>query len=378
MIITSKERIYWALILLASLAFLYLTKAILLPFLAGLAVAYFLDPVADMLEERKVPRGAAAAFVLVGFFLFAAGIALAFVPILQDQFATLSKILPKALAELRPWLNSQIEVLSDRFGLSLGGDIDSILAQAADAGMAHVQSAVSSVVQGGLAFFNIFSLLLITPVVGFYLLRDWDQLVARVDTLLPYQLAPRLRVIASEVNTVLAGFVRGQMLVSLCMSVLYAVGWSLTGLNFGLVLGVLAGILGFIPFVGALFGFLMALVIAVTQWGLDPINLGLVGLVYLIVQTLEGAVLTPRLVGDRVGLHPVWVLFAVFAGGEILGFVGVLIAVPFAAAFAVLVRHAIDDYSKSNKSQLVPAAAAIGSNGQETKQNTVDTEGGAE
>ncbi len=137
---------------------------------------------------------------------------------------------------------------------------------------------------------------------------------------------------------------RGQLLVSTTMGVLYGVGWSLVGLDFGVVLGVLAGVMSFVPFVGALFAAIVAVAIAIGQWGFDPLHVGLVGGVFLVVQTIESAFLTPRLVGERVGLHPVWVLFAVMAGGEVMGFLGVLIAVPVAAAAAVLVRFWIDQY----------------------------------
>ncbi|UTW53888.1 AI-2E family transporter [Kordiimonas sp. SCSIO 12610] len=337
------KKIWWGAALVVILV-IYLTKAVLFPFLAGLAVAYFLDPLADKFEERKVPRSAAAGIVIGFFFLVLLAMVLALVPVLRSQFEAFATVLPKTLASLRPWLNDTIALLSDKFGLNLGGDVDGVLHTFSDQIMARGQKLAGSILQNSLAVFNLMSLLLISPVVAFYFLRDWDLLVDKINGWLPPSHATVIREQVGKVDEVLAGFVRGQMLVCLVMGIMYSIGWSLVGLNFGLVLGVLAGIMAFIPFVGVIFALAIALIIGVGQWGLDFQNLGLVSLVFLVVQVVEGAYLTPRLVGERVGLHPVWVLFAVFAGGEIMGFVGVLIAVPAAAAIAVVVRYMIGQY----------------------------------
>jgi len=334
----------WVGTIVAASLSIYLTRGILLPFMAGLAAAYFLDPVADALENRKVPRGIAAALVIAVFFLVVAGVILALWPILQSQIGSVSETLPKALAGFRPWLNETLSSFSAQFGVSLGQDVDGMLATFSDELLLRIKNSASGVLQGGLALFNIITLILISPVVAFYLLRDWDLLVAKVNSWLPPANAGVVRDQCRKVDEVLAGFVRGQLLVSTSMGVLYGLGWSLVGLDFGVVLGVLAGIMSFVPFVGALFAAAVAVAIAIGQWGFDLSHVGLVAGVFLVVQTIESAFLTPRLVGERVGLHPVWVLFAVMAGGEILGFLGVLVAVPVAAALAVLVRYWIDRY----------------------------------
>jgi len=318
--------------------FVYMTRGILLPFIAGLAVAYFLDPMADILEKRKVPRGIAAALVLVTFFLLIIGVVLAFWPIVKAQISAISETLPQTLANLRPWLDQILADLSKTFGLEGSSDVDGVVANFSEEIFAKVKQAAAGLLKGGLAIFNIMTLLLITPVVAFYLLRDWDLLVAKVDGWLPPDNAALLREQFKKINEVLAGFVRGQMLVSGTMGIMYAVGWQLVGLQFGIILGVLAGIMSFVPFVGALFAALIAIAVGIGQWGFDLTQLGFVALVFLVVQIVEGSFLTPRFVGERVGLHAVWVLFAVFAGGEVMGFLGVLIAVPAAATIAVLVR----------------------------------------
>ena len=363
--------------------FIYLTHEVMLPFLAGLAVAYFLDPLADKLEARKVPRGAAAALVLTLFFLTVTGIILAFWPILQAQLGALATTVPKTLANLRPWLIDTIQSLSTQFGVTLESDLDTMLGSFSEEILAKAQAAAGGVLRSGFALFNILTLMLITPVVAFYLLRDWDLLVAKVDSWLPPAKAPVVRAQMAKVDDVLAGFVRGQLLVSTTMGVLYAIGWTLTGLEFAIVLGVLAGIMSFVPFVGALFAALIAVAVGLGQWGFDLTNIALVASVFVVVQAIEGAFLTPRLVGERVGLHPVWVLFAVFAGGEVMGFVGVLIAVPATAALAVLVRYWIDVYLEHYDIAPEPAPKvempkvdsgdSVGEKGAQSDQGKTDT-----
>lgn len=346
--VITRSHVAWLAAVLVLVMFISLTKAVLLPFLAGLAVAYLLDPAADTLEDWGLSRSAAAAIVLLVFFLSLLLLVLGFWPIIQSQLGTLAATVPDALSKLRPWLNEQLTLLSETYGTLVPADVESLLSSVASDVLQQVKEGATRVLAGSLALFSLVSLLLITPVVAFYLLRDWDRMVARADQLLPHRQASTLRRLLGQIDGVLAGFVRGQLLIAAVMAVLYAVGWSAVGLQNGLLLGLLAGSLGIIPFVGALFGAIVAMIMALTQWGLDPLNLALVAGVYGIVQGLEGVLLTPKLVGDRVKLHPVWVLFAVFAGGEVMGFVGVLIAVPVAAAIAVLVRYGLEQYQATN------------------------------
>ncbi|RMB08598.1 AI-2E family transporter [Eilatimonas milleporae] len=329
-------------------AVLYLTRGILLPFVAGMALSYFLDPLTDRLEARGLARGVAAAFVIGFFSLVFVGILVALAPTILSQFERLIAVLPETLAGLRPWLNETIADLSARFGFSIAAEAESVLGTYGGEILARARDAVLGLLQSGLALFNLLSLMLITPVVAFYLLRDWDHMIARLDSWLPVEQAAAIRQIFRDIDSALSGFVRGQIIVCLCMAVLYGTGWTLIGLNFALILGLVAGVLAFVPFLGALTASVLALTMGVAQWGLDPLKLVLVFLIHVIVQNIEGSFLTPRLVGSRVGLHPVWVLFAVFAGGEVMGLVGVLIAVPLAAAIAVFVRFAVGQYQSVN------------------------------
>lgn len=377
------NRWVWMASVLVFVLFIYLTKGVLLPFIAGLAIAYFLDPVADFLEEKGVPRGAAAALIIALFFVLIFGALLAFWPVLQSQLSALAKTLPDTVSNIKPWLNEIMANIMDNYGVDFGGDVDSMLSNFSGTIIEQAKTAAASALKGGLALFNVLTLILISPVVAFYLLRDWDRIIERLDDWLPSKGGDIVREQAKKIDTVLAGFVRGQLLVSTIMGVMYGVGWALTGLDFAIALGVLAGVMSFVPFVGALFAAIIAVAMAIGQWGIDPVQVGLVAAVFFVVQAVEGAFLTPRLVGERVGLHPVWVLFAVFAGGEVMGFVGVLVAVPATAAIAVLVRYWIDRYldhykdkpkepSTNETSDTAKNISAGGKAGADSSQPTVE------
>lgn len=330
------------------LAFVYATRGVLLPFVAGLAIAYLLDPLADRLEERKFPRWMAAAVILALFFLIATGVILAMLPIIQMQLFALVENLPGYLEGVRPLVDSLLVRINESFDGAVAADAESLIASVAAKGLDRMGSILAGLMSRGAALFNLMTLLLISPVVAFFMLRDWDLIVAKIDSWLPEGQGEVIRMLAGRIDDALAGFVRGQTIVALTMAVLYAIGWSMVGLKYGLVLGLLAGILAYVPFVGALVAMLIAMIVGLGQFGADTGALLQVFGVFVVVQIIEGAVLTPRLIGSHVGLHPVWVLFAIFAGGEIMGFVGVLISLPVAAAAGVMVRHVIDRYLDSS------------------------------
>lgn len=330
------------------IAFIYATKAILLPFVFGFGVAYLLDPLADRLEEWRFPRWLAAALILAAFFIGVMAVLFALAPLLREQISGLLENIPLYIGAIRPMLDDWLSKAGESFGLAMKTDTDSLIAAAADRGISRLGQLFANFITGGLAFFNLLMLLLISPVVAFFLLRDWDLIVAKIDSWVPRENVATVRMIARRVDRALAGFVRGQTVVALIMTVLYAVGWSMVGLDYALVLGMLAGILAYVPFVGALFAALLAMLLAFGQFGGEWVALLMVFGVFVIVQIIEGTFLTPRIIGSKVGLHPVWVLFAIFAGGQLMGLVGILIALPAAAAIGVLVRFAIERYLESD------------------------------
>jgi predicted PurR-regulated permease PerM len=343
---TQQQVRFWSIALLVTVALLFVLRDVLLPFVAGMAIAYFLDPVADRLEEWGAPRWLAATLVLLSFVVVLVLVLILLVPLLQSQIAQLIDTLPQFVT----WLHDRVLPRIERALTRLSPDDMTRLRNAAGQYAGEVVGwlgqVLRGIVTGGIALFDLLTILFITPIVAFYLLRDWDRMMATIDGWLPKQHQETVREQAAEIDRTLAGFVRGQASVCLVLGVFYAVALSAVGLSFGLVVGLMAGLLSFIPYVGSLTGFVTSVGIAFFQfdsWTMVAVVAG----IFLIGQAVEGNVLTPKLVGDRIGLHPVWVMFALLAGGSLFGFLGVLLAVPAAAAIGVLIRFGLGRYLAS-------------------------------
>lgn len=337
---------FWLIGLGLAVLVLWLLSGMLLPFVVGLAVAYLLDPVVDRFERAGAPRWLATSLVLLCFVLLLVLFGLLLVPLIQSQVSHMLEVLPTYATlvkeRLLPALDRLVHRLSpddvERLRTAAGnyaGDVVGWLART-----------ISGVLSSSLALFDVFSVLFITPVVAFYLMRDWDLLVAKVDSWLPREHLPVIREQARAVDTTLSGFVRGQATVCVVLGLFYAIALSAAGLDFGLVIGLVSGLLSFIPYVGTLFGFVASTGLALLQFD-EWWRIALVIGIFVFGQAVEGNVLTPKLVGDKVGLHAVWVIFALLAGGSLFGFVGVLLAVPVAAVIGVLTRFALSHYLES-------------------------------
>lgn len=325
----------------------YLVSPIIFPFVIGFAVAYVLDPAADKLEKIGLSRALATSFITGSFFAVTILILIILYPVIESQIGSLLVQIPHYLERGMHWF---LPLVADSVpGLDNKNliRIRDIATGFSDQALTWLADAFKNLWRGGFALFNFFSLIFITPVVTFYLIRDWDLIINRLDSLLPVDSAPIIREQARNIDDVLSGFVRGQGAVALILGLIFSVGWSLIGLEFGLVLGLIAGALALIPYVGAMIGFGGAFFLALLQYGLDPLNLGLVFIVFAVGQLLDGLFLTPHLVGGRIGLHPVWVIFALMAGGLLFGFVGILISVPLAAVVTVLVKYVTKRYKYS-------------------------------
>ncbi|MGB3900842.1 MAG: AI-2E family transporter [Mesorhizobium sp.] len=338
---------FWLAAAIVLVLFLYLFRDILLPFVAGLALAYFLDPVADRLQRLGLSRIMATVVILIAFIIVLVLAFVILVPVLATQMADFSGKLPDYLTRLQALITSfDPKWLEQRFGVdanSLKEGLNSVLTS----GLGLVTTVFSSLWSSGMALVSVVSLFVVTPVVAFYMLLDWDRMVATVDSWVPRDHVATVRAIATDINTATAGFVRGQGTLCLVLGAMYAVGLTLTGLNFGILIGLFAGLISFIPYVGSLTGLVLAVGVAVVQFWPDWLVVVVVACVFFVGQFIEGNILSPKLVGKSVGLHPVWLMFALFAFGALFGFVGLLIAVPAAAAIAVLVRFAIARYLES-------------------------------
>nr|WP_072245758.1 AI-2E family transporter [Roseibaca calidilacus] len=333
---------YWGLAGLVFIALLWVMGDVLLPFITGMAMAYFLNPVVTKLQNRGVPRTAAVSALMAlafGVVVLAGGL---IIPAVVTQAVQFSETAPDLLTRLQEFLTARfpdIAQLED----TLRNSLSSLGEAIRDRGAALAQGVLRSVsgLVGALVF------LVVTPVVAFYLLLDWERLVRQIDDLLPRQHAPVLRHLAGEIDASIAGFVRGQVTVCFILAAYYATALGLIGLQFGLAIGVTAGLISFIPYIGAIIGGALAIGVGLWQFWGSPLEIGLVLAVFVFGQMLEGNVLVPRIVGDSVRLHPVWLLFAVSAFGALLGFTGMLIAVPLAASIGVLVRFGVAQYMDS-------------------------------
>ena len=338
---------FWLVATALFAGFVYLFSDILLPFVAGMVLAYFLDPVADWLQRRGVSRLMATILILVAFVVIFALSLIILIPVLVTQLADFIGRLRAYLGQLQA-LITQIDPqwLEQRFGIdpdNLRNALSSLLTQSAG----FVTAVMQSIWDSGVALFNIAGLFVVTPVVAFYMLLDWDRMVAKVDGWVPRDHVETVRGIATDINMATAGFVRGQGTLCLVLGIMYAVGLTAVGLNFGILIGLFSGLISFIPYVGSLVGLVLAVGVAIVQFWPEYTWIAAVVVVFSVGQFIEGNILQPRLVGKSVGLHPVWLMFALFAFGALFGFVGLLIAVPAAAAVGVLVRFAIGRYLDS-------------------------------
>jgi predicted PurR-regulated permease PerM len=338
---------FWIGAFVALIFFLYMFSSILLPFAAGMVLAYFLDPVADRLEALFGSRLIAAIIILLAFVVSVVVALIIIVPILATQAADLFAKMPEYVAGLQGLItNVDPEWLKQRFGVdptSLRNALSGLVGQ----GASFVTTVFQSIWSSGLAIVNVAGLVVVTPVVAFYMLLDWDRMIAKVDGWIPRDNVATIRQIASDINASTAGFVRGQGTLCLILGVMYAVGLTVAGLNFGLLIGLFAGLISFIPYVGSLVGLILAVGVALVQFWPDWMMVVAVAVIFFVGQFIEGNILQPKLVGESVGLHPVWLMFALLAFGSLFGFVGLLIAVPAAAAVAVLVRFALTRYLAS-------------------------------
>jgi predicted PurR-regulated permease PerM len=339
--------IFWLAVFLVFAGLLFLLHHVLLPFVVGAALAYLLDPLANRLTKRGMSRLVAALVILAGFVIVFAGAFVLIAPVLANQLSAFIDHVPAYVQRLQaviadpghPWLKSVIGNSAGAGDWSTGVLINKSIA--------YLTDVLPTLLTKGEALLSLFSLLVITPVVAFYLLCDWNRVIKSFDDLIPLQQRETVRSLVGDINKALSGYLHGQLLVCVILGAYYAIGLTLAGLSFGVLIGAVAGFLTFVPYVGSLTALVVSLGVALAQFFPEwtPI-LVVVGIV-LVGQFLEGNVLSPKLVGESVGLHPVWLIFALLACGYLFGFVGLLLAVPLAAAAGVLIRFALGRYRES-------------------------------
>jgi predicted PurR-regulated permease PerM len=338
---------YWAAGLAAFLVFLWLLADMLFPFVAGIVLAYLLDPIADRLETWKLPRSAAAGVITLLMVVLVVVAALLVVPLLQAQLVDFAGRVPGYLEALREQAAALLVLAQERLSdAEMASLREKLKGFAGPDAIGWVGKLLARVWGGGVALLNLLSLLVITPIVLFYLLRDWDRVVEIVDGWLPRRHVETIREQVGAIDDVLSGFIRGQVSVCLILGMFYGLGLTLIGLDFGLIIGFGTGLISFVPYFGMLIGFVVGVGVALAQFGdLQPV--AMVAGLFVVGQFLEGNFITPKLVGGRVGLPPVWIIFALLASGALFGFTGILLAVPVAAVIGVLSRFGIRKYKES-------------------------------
>jgi predicted PurR-regulated permease PerM len=353
-----RQILFWGVLFAALFYVLHVLGSAVTPFAAGIALGYLLDPVVFKLEKLGLNRLGAALIILVVFASAFAVILIVVVPILGSQLIAFAQKLPGYAMRLQALAVEEGNVLIEKYGggwisaLGLGEQLSNAQIQKSVGdfvaqGAQWLVNAMRSLVSGGAAVFDFLSLLVITPIVAFYILIDWDRMIAEIDSWLPVEHREKLRAIAREINQALAGFIRGQSLVCLFLGLWYGIGLTLVGLDFGFLIGFIAGLLSFVPYVGSLVALVLSVGVALVQGWPSLTLLGMALAVVVSGQFLEGYVVSPKLVGESIGLHPVWLMFALLAFGQLFGFVGLVIAVPTAAAAGVIARHLIGLYLAS-------------------------------
>jgi predicted PurR-regulated permease PerM len=338
----------WVGFTLVVIAAIWLFRPILLPFIIGIALAYILNPLVNIVQRARVSRGLATAIVVFGVLGVIIGLFVMITPLIATQMAGLIARLPGYIGDLQSLVRSFAPQLIEWLGPQRAAQLETSLAQFLGSGMELIGSLTGQLAQGGLTFLSTLAVLIVAPVVTFYLLLDWEGMVKGIDDLLPREHRAEISSVLNQIDRSIAGVIRGQGSVILVLCIYYATGLSLTGLNYGLVVGLMTGLLSFVPYLGFLIGLVLSVGLALVQFAPNWWLVVVVFMIYMIGQFIEGNVLYPKLVGQSININPVWLMFALFAFGFLFGFVGFLLAVPLAAIAATLARYAISRYKDSS------------------------------
>jgi predicted PurR-regulated permease PerM len=342
-----KKRLFWIAIFVVFAVIVYSVSGILFPFIAGVMVAYFLDPATDKLVNKGLSRNLATCAILGTFILIVTALLLIVSPLIYEQLKNLAENLPAYFAKINENYGAKAAEILHRFDPEIESKIQTYATEFSGQIFDFTKKILANVLTGGAAIFNLASLILITPIVSFYFLRDWDIMLAKLDDILPRENIATIRMLATKIDNIISAYIRGQLLVCISLGIFYAIALSLAGLNYGFAIGLLTGIFSFIPYVGMVLGTIIGLIVAYFQFGFDYQIVLILG-VFIAGNILEGNFLSPKIVGDKVNLHAVWIIFALLAGGSLMGLTGVILAIPVAAVIGVLVRHFIEVYKQSN------------------------------
>ena len=340
--------IFSAIFLIIALA-IYQTRDVLSPFIFSFIIAYLLNPLANFLSDKiKISRLFASSLIIFLFFAIVVLIGLFLLPVIYGQLLSFIDLLPQYLENFTKDFYPKIVEFAAKFGVALENDIFVLVKQwnLSEHLTSFLQNFATNLLSSTFGLVNILSLIFIMPILVFYLLNDWQLMIAKVKIYLPKKSASEIKSVFLQIDQILSGYLHGQFNVCLILGVIYAVSLTILGLEFGFLIGFLTGFLSFIPYVGMIFGVTIAVIVALFQWGFDSYHLAFVAGVFAFGQFIESNFLTPKLIGRKINLHPIWVIFGLFFFGSLLGFVGILLAVPLSAVFGVLIRMVALKYKK--------------------------------
>ncbi len=341
-----KRFIFWLLIATLAILFLGSISSVMLPFAAGMLIAYLLDPLVDRMEKFGLARGYSTAITSVMFYLIIFGSFAALFPLLYDQLVNLWRLLPDYIVTVKDKYLPMAYGIIDNFSAEQADNARASLKQATDGIFKNLTSFLIGIWSSSMSFVNVMGLIIITPIVSFYLLRDWDVMKSRISSLSPRYAVNDLKYVASECDKVISGYLRGQIYICLILATFYAISLTLAGLQFGLIIGIMTGLMAFIPYIGVFIGMAVGITVALFQFD-ELMRTAIIIAIFAFGQFVEGNFITPKIMSNSIGLHPVWIMFALLAGGALLGFFGILIAVPFAAVIGVVIKYLVEKYKVS-------------------------------
>ncbi|AIL64681.1 pheromone autoinducer 2 transporter [Rickettsiales bacterium Ac37b] len=344
------QYIFWVLFSALVVIFLYATKNTLFPFIIAMVFAYLLDPLVAKLESKSLSRSSSSGIIVAMFFIIIIVVGIIIMPLIYDQFISFIHKIPEYHISMQKKVIPLYSELMEKIDPNLVEKIDGLAQNFSEKLFQYLTRFLNSIWQSGLALINFLFLIFITPIITFYLLRDWPKMLYTIEQLLPNSTKGIIKEQTQEIDFILSGYIRGQMNVCLMMAVFYSTSLSFLGLDFGLVIGAASGLLTLIPFIGPIIGFIASLSLALFQ-SMDSTHILILCIIFIIGPALEGNFITPKLVGERVKLHPAWIIFAVLVSTNLAGFTGMLVAVPTAAIIGVLTRFFIQQYLSSNFSK---------------------------
>jgi len=331
------------------LYFLYIIRSVLPPFIIGAAIAYFTHHLVDKMEAKQASRSLASMLIVILLILIVIVLIIFIIPLIYNQFIALAKEFSYYIQSFSEFFSLKVTEFIDFLDINGLEDARVYISQYSKGLVNIFTKIINNLIASSMAFFNILSILVITPVTTYYFLHDWHKIINTIEKYIPNSKRKTVRILFKEIDKMLSSYIKGQFNVCMVLGIFYAVLLTIVGLEFGLIIGILAGLLTFIPYLGAFLGAAIGLFTGYFQWGLDFVHLATVLGVFGVGQFLEGSFVTPRLIGQKIGLHPMWIIFALFVGGALMGFAGIILALPMAAIIGVIVRFFLKQYERNNK-----------------------------